>query len=55
MSNRIVKHSSRYNGPAGASRPAAEIFAGIEAEHSRRNCIGTSYLPRWMRSWEKPI
>ena len=42
MSNRIVKHS---NGPAGASRPAAEIFAGIEAEHSRRNCIGTSYLP----------
>ena len=31
MSNRIVKHSSRYKGPAGDSRPAAEIFAGIEA------------------------
>lgn len=31
MSNRIVKHSSRYRGPAGDSRPEAEIFAGIEA------------------------
>lgn len=31
MSNRIVKHSSRYKGPAGDSRPEAEIFAGIEA------------------------
>jgi hypothetical protein len=31
MSNRIIKHSSRYKGPAGDSRPVAEIFAGIEA------------------------
>jgi hypothetical protein len=31
MSDRIVKHSSRYKGPAGDSRPAAEIFAGIAA------------------------
>lgn len=31
MSDRIVKHSSCYKGPAGDSRPAAEIFAGIEA------------------------
>lgn len=31
MNNRIVKHSSRYKGPAGDSRPEAEIFAGIEA------------------------
>lgn len=31
MSDRIVKHSSRYKGPAGDSRPASEIFAGIEA------------------------
>ena len=31
MSNRIVKHSSRYKGPAGDSRPEAEIFAEIEA------------------------
>ena len=31
MSNRIVRHSSRYKGPAGDSRPAAEIFDGIEA------------------------
>lgn len=31
MSDRIVKHSSRYQGPAGDSRPEAEIFAGIEA------------------------
>lgn len=31
MSNRTVKHSSRYKGPAGDSRPAAEIFAGAEA------------------------
>lgn len=30
MSNRAVKHSSRYQGPAGDSRPAAEIFSGIE-------------------------
>lgn len=26
-----VKHSNRYKGPAGDSRPPAEIFAGIEA------------------------
>ena len=31
MSNRIVEHSSRYTGPAGDSRPAKEIFAGMEA------------------------
>lgn len=31
MSNRIVKHSSRYQGPMGDSRAPAEIFAGIEA------------------------
>lgn len=31
MSNRIVRHSSRYNGPMGDSRPPAEIFDGIEA------------------------
>lgn len=31
MSNRIVKHSSRYKGPMGDSRPPEEIFAGIEA------------------------
>lgn len=31
MSDRIVKHSNRYTGPAGDSRPTAEIFAGIEA------------------------
>ena len=31
MSNRIVKHSSRYKGPMGDSRSPAEIFAGIEA------------------------
>ena len=30
MSNRIVKHSSRYKGPAGDSRAPAEIFKGIE-------------------------
>lgn len=31
MSNRIIKHSSRYKGPMGDSRSPAEIFAGIEA------------------------
>ena len=31
MSNLVVKHSSRYKGPMGDSRPPAEIFAGIEA------------------------
>jgi len=31
MSDRIVKHSSRYKGPMGDSRPPAQIFAGIEA------------------------
>ena len=31
MSNRLVKHSRRYNGPMGDARPPAEIFAGIEA------------------------
>ena len=31
MSNRTVKHSSRYQGPMGDSRAPAEIFAGIEA------------------------
>ena len=30
MSNKIVKHSSRYYGPAGDSRAAGEIFDGIE-------------------------
>lgn len=30
LSNRTVKHSSRYNGPAGDSRPADQIFAGME-------------------------
>jgi len=30
MSDRIVKHSSRYKGPMGDSRPPAEIFKGIE-------------------------
>lgn len=30
MSNRIITPSSRYNGPCGDCRPAAEIFAGIE-------------------------
>ena len=30
MSDRIVKHSSRYKGPAGDSRAPAEIFKGIE-------------------------
>lgn len=31
MSNRTIKHSPRYSGPMGDSRPPAEIFAGIEA------------------------
>lgn|GEM_PF-6444949 len=31
MSNRTIKHSSRYTGPSGDSRPAREIFDGIEA------------------------
>ena len=35
MSNRIIKHSSRYKGPAGDSRPAAEIFGGIEAREKQ--------------------
>ena len=40
MSNRLVRHSSRYNGPSGDSRPAAEIFAGIEArEVQTQECI----------------
>lgn len=35
MSNRIVRHSSRYQGPMGDSRPPAEIFAGIEARRKQ--------------------
>lgn len=35
MSNRVVKHSGRYKGPAGDSRPAAEIFAGMEARSNQ--------------------
>lgn len=31
MSDRIVRHSGRYQGPMGDARPSAEIFAGIEA------------------------
>lgn len=30
MGSRIIRPSSRYTGPCGDSRPAAEIFAGIE-------------------------
>lgn len=33
MNNRIVRHSSRYKGPMGDSRPPDEIFSGIEARH----------------------
>jgi hypothetical protein len=35
VSNRIIKHSSRYHGPAGDSRPSVEIFAGIEARNQQ--------------------
>lgn len=31
----MVRHSSRYHGPMGDSRPPAEIFAGIEARHKQ--------------------
>ncbi len=30
MSNKAVRHSSRYKGPSGDSRPPAEIFAKME-------------------------
>lgn len=39
MSDRIVNHSSRYKGPAGDSRPAAEIFAGIEAREVENDAV----------------
>ena len=42
MSNRLVKHSSRYKGPAGDSRPASEIFAGIEARAQENAGIHTA-------------
>jgi hypothetical protein len=42
MNNRIVKHSSRYSGPAGDSRPPAEIFAGIAAREKQ----ATEYADR---------
>lgn len=35
MSDRIVRHSSRYQGPMGDARPPAEIFAGIEARNTQ--------------------
>lgn len=35
MSDRVVRHSSRYQGPGGDARPPAEIFAGIEARHKQ--------------------
>ena len=31
MSERLVCHSQRYTGPAGDSRPAKEIFDGMES------------------------
>lgn len=31
MSERLVCHSQRYSGPAGDSRPAKEIFGGMES------------------------
>lgn len=33
--SRMVKHSSRYKGPMGDSRPPAEIFAGMEAREKQ--------------------
>lgn len=42
MSDRVVRHSGRYQGPSGDARPPAEIFAGIEARHKQ----ATEYADR---------
>ena len=44
MSNRIVKHSSRYKGPMGDSRPPAEIFKGIEQRAQQAKTYQTKLL-----------
>lgn len=39
MSNRIIKHSSRYKGPAGDSRPWAEIEADMIAREEQASMV----------------
>ncbi len=63
MSNRTVKHSSRYKGPAGDSRPSAEIFAGIEAraqqaiEYKNKllSAMDDAMENATLMSWESPF
>jgi hypothetical protein len=60
MGNRIVKHSSRYSGPAGDCRSASEIFEGIEkrAQQSQtafsklRDCLDNTLEEMILSSYE---